>query len=74
MNFWQVISSNGSTFVQTSETKCGPRFRVDIVCDGTGGRELAGQFIEEREADELADWFGRSGPVRAEVTRIGRAA
>ena len=47
-----------------------PRWRVRIVSQSTGVESDVWEYPSKEEADELAEWFGRDGGLRAEVVRV----
>jgi hypothetical protein len=70
MESWQLTTSPAhGTRLCAHNAGLIPGFRVVIVSDVTGNRESVGDF-EEEAAYNLADWFGRQGPLRAEVERL----
>lgn len=73
MKHWEMTSSpSGGTRIRSWSDGEPPRFRVTIVCEATAGREVLGEF-DRAQAEALAEWFGRQGPVRAEISLVDAA-
>lgn len=42
-------------------------WRVAVVCASRGTREIDDRIMDEAEAKEIADWFGRDDDLYAEI-------
>jgi hypothetical protein len=68
---WQFSTDeHGHSLIRTWRRKDRPRYRVDVVYEPRRARETVAEFGTRKEAQKLANWFGRHGRLRAEVTRI----
>ncbi len=71
---WQFSTDDdGDSVIRTSRAGGRRLFRVEVVYEPRAARELVAEFGTRKEAEKLARWFGRRGPLRAEVTRVAAA-
>jgi hypothetical protein len=71
---WQFSTDDdGDSVIRTWRTGGRRRYRVEVVFEPRAARELVAEFGTRKEAEKLAVWFGRRGPLRAEVTPIAAA-
>lgn len=68
-----TVDGSGDSIVRTWDDGRVPQFRVDIVCDSRSFRKTLGEYGTQREADDIAGWFGTGGNLRAEVIPINGA-
>jgi len=71
---WQFSTDDdGHSVIRTWRARDRRRFRVEVVFEPRAARELVAEFGTRKEAEQLAAWFGRRGPLRAEITPVAAA-
>jgi hypothetical protein len=70
MRKWACVSDGEGTC--HIESHCGgqPSHRVDIVNRSTGERALLGTYSSAGDANTIANWFGVTGLIHAEVSPL----
>jgi hypothetical protein len=68
---WQFSTdAHGRSVIRCGRRPGRTRYRVEVVCKSRSTRELVAEYGTRKDAEKLANWFGRSGPLRATVRRI----
>ncbi len=71
---WQFSTDDdGVSVIRTSRARGRRLFRVEVVYEPRAAMELVAEFGTRKEAEKLAGWVGRRGPLRAEVTPVAGA-
>jgi hypothetical protein len=68
---WQFSTDGcGRSVIRSGRRRGRPRYRVEVVFKPRSARELVAEYASRKEAEDLANWFGRRGSLRATVRRL----